>query len=926
MKPIHYLLPALLAWWAPLSGATYYLSGNPAASDSNAGTSPLASWKTITKLNSANLLAGDSVLFERGWTYRGQINAKPGAPGAPVYYGAWGEGPKPVISGALPLANTGWTVYSGNIYVKSGVTMPSMAAAEPPNLFVGGRLMLPARYPDEGFLQAGVVYGGNPGSHCCEFSVALEDDELSPVFPNDSDLKGAHLTGYDPYGVSSRLVTDYDPAIGRVAFDTLRGLGFINRRWYFFTRKLNFLDSPGEWYYDAAAKKLYLWKYDSSAPAPADEIEYSSAAFGISDWQTPYITVEGLEFRYQQIAGLWVIRSTGVTVKGNRFFNSKYGIHGWGSSTVALEGTVVEDNDFDDIHRVAINLNNYIKGASVTGNRLHNVGRVNALMQSGQPDQWSNYGYWEYGKGIELKGSNTLIARNRVDSTGRQAIAAGGPGVVIRNNVIDCPCLNYNDCGGIMPLGSSRVEGNVIRNSYGYFRGESEYGGQGARSIYPDFCTHDTIRNNTIVHTRIGIGLTNSKFEMVEHNTAYDCELAGFRMNRKDAGQLSNRVVGNIFFGTTHSQTSLMWDNQVDGPDDNSQLDSNRYWNPYNYFPIFKYRSDIGLPETWYDLEQWQALGFDQHSEKEYLFKNQPWRIADTLGQSLAENGSFDVGLDGWANTGNMVVSINPGQLDGACASITYNGVWAGSFYQDIAQPFLPGQAYLIGFSLAGSINAHGEPLELRIVETADVDAAHFYRVFKNQTQRREYWSVFVADTDAPLSIRFSAPNGTYFLDNIAVLPLSADWLDPHVYFPVFVNDAEEAMEITLPPCQYLDLDGQPVGESITLEPFSSRILVLDTCVTTAVKEVLIPLLPELHIFPNPTEGPVQIRFFVPGPGPVSLRIYDMQGRLHRILVDTDLGAGEYGLALSGQELGTGMFVVVFEMNGKKVWKNFYKE
>lgn len=918
------ILPVIAALATPAQAATYYLSTAPLASDANPGTSPAAAWRSIAKLNTANLQPGDSVLFERGGIYRGQIDARPGTAGNPVYYGAYGNGARPVISGAAQVQGTGWSVYQGGIYVKTGVLMPAMGAAEPPNLFVNGRLMLPARYPGSGLLQAGEVFGQNPGSNCCEYSYGLQDGFLPAVFPNPTDLEGAHLTGYSPYGVSTRLVTGYDPAAGTLQFDTLRGIGFINRRWYFLSRKLNFLDAPGEWYYDDATKKLYCWKPDGTPFTTADTIEYSYHKFGISDWQVPYIVVEGLEFRYQQIAGIYIIRSTGVRIADNRFYQSKYGIHGWGSSTTALEGTVVENNVFDDIHRVAINLNNYVNGARLLDNRLHNIGRVDALMQSGQPDQWSAYGYWEYGTGIQLNATNSLVARNRIDSTGRQAIAAGGgPGVHILNNIIDCPCLNYNDCGGIMPLGNSRVEGNIIRDSYGYFSAE-EYTGEGARGIYPDFRTADTIRGNTIAGTVMGIGLTNSKNEIIEENIVYDCTLAAFRMNRKNAGQLNNRVVGNTFFGLPDALSAVLWDNQVPGPDDNSVFDSNRYWHPYLYFPLVKYRPDGSLPaDTWYDLGQWQTLGQDAGAESESVFKNQPWRLADTLGPTLLQNGGFDAGLSGWSNTGNMAVATTPGQLDGPCARITYNGTYAGTFFQNDLSGFAAGQLYLVRFSLQGSLNTHGEPIQVRLVETNDTDQEHFYRVFKIQTERREYWSVFEARNAEALDLRFMAPNGTYFLDNIDILPVAADWLDPRQVFPIFINETADPMSIGLPPCAYLDLDGNPVAGSLNLPPFSSQILVLenDSCLLSppAATQMAPATEPGLRVYPNPAGPQIRVQFTAPRTGPVSLSILDAAGRQAAVLVDTQLAAGDYELAFSISFLKPGAYFVQLKAGEKVV-------
>lgn len=725
-----------------LQATTYYISGSAQGNDGNNGLSLLTPWQTITKLNTVNLQPGDSALFECSYVYRGQINAKPGEIENHVYYGAYGNGGKPIISGALQILNTGWSLYQESIYVKENVIMPSMSNAEPPNLFFNSQLMNPARYPNFGYLTADNVYGQNPGSHCCELSYSLQHTFLTTVFPNAADLQGAHITGYDAYGVSSRLINSYIPSSGILNFDTLRGIGFIRSKLYFFSRKLNLLDTPGEWFYDASIQKLYTWFPDGVAPSANDTIEYSSYSYGISDWQVPYITVEGLEFRYQQIAGMWVIRSTGVNIMNNRFYGSKYGIHGWGSSSTSLTGMIVKNNSFVNIHRVAINLNNHLDNALVSENVICNIASNNALMQSGNPDQWGNYGYWEYGLGIQFYGTNSVISLNRIDSTGRQGIAAGGSGTLIQNNIINFPCMKYNDCGGIMPLGNSIVDRNIIKNSFGYFS-TARYHGYGARGIYPDFKTGDVITNNTILNTITGIGLTNSKNEIIKNNTVYNSSLVQFRMNRKNTGQLNNTIKGNIFFGLTHEQSSLTWDNQVSSTDDNSVLDSNYYWNPYSFYPVVKYRPNANLSETWYDLFQWQATGKDLNSKKEFIFKNQPYIIKDTIGSNFIQNGHFNSGTISWNNTGNMVFTTATGQLDTTCADVTYNGIYSGTISQNINQIFIPENFYLVTFSLNGTLNTDGDPLEVKLVETANNSVQHFYRAFKNKMTRQDFLVCF---------------------------------------------------------------------------------------------------------------------------------------------------------------------------------------
>ncbi len=77
----------------PGSGKTYYVSEN--GNDSNDGLSPEKAFKTPDKVSALKLNEGDTVLFERGYTYRGYIAARSG-----VTYSAYGEGHKPVIAAA----------------------------------------------------------------------------------------------------------------------------------------------------------------------------------------------------------------------------------------------------------------------------------------------------------------------------------------------------------------------------------------------------------------------------------------------------------------------------------------------------------------------------------------------------------------------------------------------------------------------------------------------------------------------------------------------------------------------------------------------------------------------------------------------------------------------------------------------------------
>ncbi len=99
----------------PSGGTAYYVS--PGGSDSNPGTQS-APWRTIGRVNNANLRPGDVVYFKSGGWWRETLMPPAGGrQGAPITFAAYGSGPQPVISGSDIIG--GWSSYSGSIYYAS---------------------------------------------------------------------------------------------------------------------------------------------------------------------------------------------------------------------------------------------------------------------------------------------------------------------------------------------------------------------------------------------------------------------------------------------------------------------------------------------------------------------------------------------------------------------------------------------------------------------------------------------------------------------------------------------------------------------------------------------------------------------------------------------------------------------------------------
>ncbi|MGN6870668.1 MAG: hypothetical protein ACTHMY_19930, partial [Solirubrobacteraceae bacterium] len=78
---------------------TYYVSSS--GSDTNSGLSPGQAWRTVGRVNSAHLRAGDGVLFQGGEVFSDQVlmPSTSGVAGEPIVFGSYGTGVATVSQG-----------------------------------------------------------------------------------------------------------------------------------------------------------------------------------------------------------------------------------------------------------------------------------------------------------------------------------------------------------------------------------------------------------------------------------------------------------------------------------------------------------------------------------------------------------------------------------------------------------------------------------------------------------------------------------------------------------------------------------------------------------------------------------------------------------------------------------------------------------
>jgi len=124
----------------PSSGTTYYVD-SVAGNDANAGTSESLAWQTLTKVSSASLAPGDSLLLKRGSVWTGTLTvSRSGTAAQNILIGAYGSGELPLIQNSAQngVSLTGSYLTVENIATKAIATTLEAGCSNNPTGFILG--------------------------------------------------------------------------------------------------------------------------------------------------------------------------------------------------------------------------------------------------------------------------------------------------------------------------------------------------------------------------------------------------------------------------------------------------------------------------------------------------------------------------------------------------------------------------------------------------------------------------------------------------------------------------------------------------------------------------------------------------------------------------------------------------------------------
>ena len=683
MKTRRVLLALALAA-APASAATYYVSAATGA-DGNDGLTPATAFATVARVNALALAPGDVVRFFCGETWRVDplLVTRSGAPGSPITYSTWPAScaDKPLLSGARGVR--GWVPDAGNVW-RADLGAGANAGRFPQGvnqLFRGAARLPYGRWPN---------LAGDPDGGWATIDAAPAADRITDAALPDISWVGAaiHVKGIRWYVMNRNVTADSGDTL--TVGSALDCWGGCTGWGYYLDGHRATLDREGEWYWDSASGRLYLY---TALGQPADDaiegsVVYSDAGVGsflggvvlgrnlqqevywvtvenlrLERWfangvTTPvnleadenrYLALQDLDIRDVDDAGIrlttWVWNAA---AHGN-------GPDGWrGGRYLQVRGCTIE-------RASSFGIDSFARLSTFEDNVIRDVGRQPYLGRAGLGCGFAGTNCTEHGDGIRLNrggetpdhsGYGNTLRHNLLERIGMNGVDVFGRDNLLEENVIEQACITKGDCGGVRTFGNgslatSEVSGVIVRSNLvfdtvGESRGcRSDFATPFGFGLYFDNFSRDlTVQDNVISgSTIVGLLFQNSS-GTASGNLLYANSAPGsWGAALNIVGSVTRvTLAANVLFSESPRERTLA----LEGHSQLLASDANVFFSPYAAASI----ADGGTPRT---LASWRAAsGFDGTSLEQWY-------------------------SDPWESPRRSALFVNPG---GAPLSVPLTGAW----------------------------------------------------------------------------------------------------------------------------------------------------------------------------------------------------------------------------------------------------------
>ncbi|MGH2646985.1 MAG: right-handed parallel beta-helix repeat-containing protein [Ginsengibacter sp.] len=553
-------------------------------------------WKSLEKLNAIMVILkpGDSVLFKRGDVFVGTIKIRnSGSESKPIVFASYGNKnrPNPEINGRITLNK--WTKYDENIWESDGSQLSDKV-----NYFTINSKVYPmGRYPNSDETSDGFMHFESVDS-----SLSITDDELNGM-PN---WTGAEIV-IKPrrWLIDRNLITKHE---GHTLWYNSSSSYIPERKFgYFIQNHFKTLDRFGEWYFDVASKKVYVY-FGDKLP---QHYNLQASRFGVLlDINNQHnVLISGISFVGANEDGVSLTNTKNIVIKNCTIMYS--GLNGISGSEVS--NLLVENNKVQDVNNTGLYFIRDCSNTIIRGNMIKRCGIIDGTGPSGNSKT----------EGLALGGNNNIIEYNVIDSIGYIGLYFSGDDVLVKNNVISNFTMSKDDGGGIYvisgkkprkPFKNRKIIGNIVMNGIGNGAGTSRSKFRSAIGIYMDDGTnHVDILDNIVGNcAEIGIFLHDASFINVQNNLSYNCDIP-FAMHQDviwEGGSMhNNEIENNIFVSSMENPLLESFRTQENNVVNFGKLDNNYFLYPSSLSSIQQklFKEVIERSKVLkYDITEWQ--------------------------------------------------------------------------------------------------------------------------------------------------------------------------------------------------------------------------------------------------------------------------------------------------------------------------------
>lgn len=393
-------------------------------------------------------------------------------------------------------------------------------------LYVNGRPMTVARWPNDGFVKTVDVQGpltlkawdGKPGTVEGRFTYAGDRPTRWVGEPN------AWLYGYWfwDWADSYERIEAIDVGKREILLaQPWHRYGYRRDQRYFAVNLLSELDAPGEWYLDVERGRVLLYP----------PVDLSRAVVELSILASPMVELEDVSFvRFEGL--LWELGAAdGVILQGGE----QVALAGCTLRKLAGNGAEVRGGSGHAV--VSCNLHTLGRGGLVvSGGNRKTLEPGRHRVENCHVHQLSRIDH-TYTPGILLEGVGHRIAHNLIHDVASSAMRVGGNDHLVELNEVHRVVLESDDQGGVDMWGNATYRGNVFRHNYWHHMGNWDGRGEevptGQAGIRLDDAISGVLVEGNVFHRcsagAVGFGgvqIHGGKENLLQGNLFVDCGAA----------------------------------------------------------------------------------------------------------------------------------------------------------------------------------------------------------------------------------------------------------------------------------------------------------------------------------------------------------------------------------------------------------------